>query len=333
MIARLTTSFHQIIYTLLRGSMLISNPLKRTAYAPLLLALVARASGRVNQDSSYEHTSLVQEVSSHLQDFQSSFIAILADPKSKHLCRESCCLGLAACRSLARLSNTGDEVNDKLLRAFGQTTNFGTSAMQETQDQANRRRRQEGRSNDGDNMEDSRTEAEVGGTSGMSEAALGAYREMASAAVSLGRPDVLYALFLLSVTHPIWFSKDGRERYGPSALLGENSIIGSRTNAAELRQALRPHLGKIMPRLLRASHDPNKQTREQIKNLWNGLTGGGAEARLAISQHLLPIMDSLLLDTSHKLWRARVGATGALAQVIVGRSWTELGGVSVELFP
>lgn len=182
-------------------------------------------------------------------------------------------------------------------------------------------------------MEDSRTEAEVGGTSGMSEAALGAYREMASAAVSLGRPDVLYALFLLSVTHPIWFSKDGRERYGPSALLGENSIIGSRTNAAELRQALRPHLGKIMPRLLRASHDPNKQTREQIKNLWNGLTGGGAEARLAISQHLLPIMDSLLLDTSHKLWRARVGATGALAQVIVGRSWTELGGVSVELFP
>jgi len=298
----------------------------------VLLALVARAAGRVNHDSSYAQTSLVQEISSHLPEVQSSFISILADPKSKHLCRESCCLGLAACRSLAKLSNTGEEVNDKLLRAFGQTTNFGTSAMQETQDQANRRRGEEGRSNDGDTVEGSRMETEVGGTSGMSEAALGAYREMAAAAVSLGRPDILYALFMLCVTHPVWFSKGGRERYGPYALLGENSIIGSRTNAAGLRQALRPHLGKIIPRLLRASHDPNKQTREQIKNLWNGLTGGGAEARLAVSQHLLPIMDSLFVDTSHKLWRARVGATGALAQVIVGRSWTELGGVSILLF-
>jgi hypothetical protein len=58
------------------------------------------------------------------------------------------------------------------------------------------------------------------------------------------------------------------------------------------------------------------------------LTGGGADARIAISQHLLPIIDSLIADTSNKLWRARVGATSALAQVIVGRSWSELGGVS-----
>lgn len=274
----------------------------------------------------------MQELSRNLDEFQNCFISILADTKSKHLCRESCCLGLAACWSLAKLSNCGDEVNAKLLRAFGQTTNFGTSAMQETQDQANRRRIEEGTTNDGDNAgsvaEVASFETEVGGASGMSEAALGALREMAAAAVSLGRPDILYALFMLSVTHPAWFSKDGRERYGPSALLGENSIIGSRSNAAELRLALRPHLGKILPRLLRASHDPNKQTREQIKNLWDGLTGGGAEARLAITQHLLLVIDSLIADTSHKLWRARVGATGALAQVIVGRSWNELGGVS-----
>jgi proteasome component ECM29 len=203
--------------------------------------------------------------------------------------------------------------------------------MQETRDQANRRRIAEGRAdhnNAGSIAEAIEMEADVGGAAGMSEASLGAYREMAEAAVSLGRPDVLYTLFMLSVTHPIWFSKGGRERYGPSAILGENSIIGSRTNSAELRLALRPHLGKIIPRLLRASHDPNKQTREQIQNLWNGLTGGGADARIAISQHLLPIIDSLIADTSHKLWRARVGATGALAQVIVGRSWSELGGVS-----
>lgn len=203
--------------------------------------------------------------------------------------------------------------------------------MQETQSQASLRRAQEASSENRNGEEIAEAigiEPEVGGAAGVSEASLGAYREMAEAAVALGRPDVLYALFLLSVTHPIWASKLGRERYGPSALLGENSIIGSRTNALELRQALRPHLGKIMPRLLRASHDPNKETREKMQNLWNGLTGGGAEARAAITQHLLPIIDTLIKDTSHKLWRARAGATGALAKVLVGRSWTELGGVS-----
>lgn len=290
---------------------------------------------QVNNDPSYAVTALIKELCEHLDEFQNSFITILSDPKSKHLCRESCCLGLAACRSIAKLSDRGNEVNAKLLQAFGQTTNYGTSAMQETQSQANRRRAREGSSENrnGEAIAEAIAEAigiepEVGGAAGVSEASLGAYREMAEAAIALGRPDVLYALFLLSVTHPIWFSKLGRERYGPSALLGENSILGSQTNALELRQALRPHLGKIMPRLLRASHDPNKETREKMQNLWNGLTGGGADARVAISQHLLPIIDSLIKDTSHKLWRARAGATGALAKVLVGRSWIELGGVS-----
>mmetsp|Transcript_1676 Transcript_1676/g.3575 ORF Transcript_1676/g.3575 Transcript_1676/m.3575 type:complete len:2295 (-) Transcript_1676:666-7550(-) len=319
----------QTIFLLLRGSKLTSNPMKRTAYAPVMLALVARAAAKVNNDPSYASTALVQELCLHLDDFQAAFISILSDPKSKHLCRESCCLGLAACRSIAKLSDRGDEVNTTLLQAFGQTTNYGTSAMQETQSQANRRRAQEAASENrnGEALAEAiGIEPEVGGAAGVSEASLGAYREMAEAAVALGRPDILYALFLLSVTHPIWSSKLGRERYGPSALLGENSIIGSRTNALELRQALRPHLGKIMPRLLRASHDPNKETREKMQNLWNGLTGGGADARVAISEHLLPIIDSLIKDTSHKLWRARAGATGALAKVLVGRSWTELGG-------
>ncbi|KAL3932414.1 MAG: hypothetical protein SGBAC_010862, partial [Bacillariaceae sp.] len=312
------------------GSKLTSNPLKRTAYAPVMLALVARAAAKVNNDPSYARTALVQELCLHLDGFQAAFIFILSDPKSKHLCRESCCLGLAACRSIAKLSDRGNEVNTQLLQAFGQTTNFGTSAMQETQNQANQRRIREQASTENRNgealAEAVGIEPEVGGAAGVSEASLGAYREMAEAAVALGRPDVLYALFMISVTHPIWSSKLGRERYGASALLGENSILGSRTNSLELRQALRPHLGKIMPRLLRASHDPNKDTREKMQNLWNGLTGGGADARNAISEHLLPIIDSLIKDTSHKLWRARAGATGALAKVLVGRSWTELGG-------
>jgi len=61
-------------------------------------------------------------------------------------------------------------------------------------------------------------------------------------------------------------------------------------------------------------------------SLWIGLTGGGAEGRLAITQNLMPTIDTLIEEASHKLWRARVGACGALAEIIVGREWTDLGG-------
>jgi proteasome component ECM29 len=149
---------------------------------------------------------------------------------------------------------------------------------------------------------------------------------MAGAAVALGRSDVLYALLLLSVSHRAWFTSDARDRYSAAALLGESSLLGDRTNTIEIRNALRPHIGKLIPRLLRAKHDPNKQTREQMEILWLGLTGGGAEARQTITDHLLPTIDSLIEDAQSKLWRARVGSCGALSEVIVARSWRELGG-------
>jgi proteasome component ECM29 len=61
------------------------------------------------------------------------------------------------------------------------------------------------------------------------------------------------------------------------------------------------------------------------------MTGGGAKSRRAITEHLLPTIDVLIEDTSNKLWRARVGACGALAEVIIGRTWDELGGGSALL--
>lgn len=56
-------------------------------------------------------------------------------------------------------------------------------------------------------------QVETGGASGITEAALGAYREMASAAVSLGRHDILYSLLVLSVSHPFWFTSENRNAY------------------------------------------------------------------------------------------------------------------------
>jgi proteasome component ECM29 len=96
--------------------------------------------------------------------------------------------------------------------------------MQETPEQAEQRRRAEGRAEGADisplTNGSNADFIEAGGAAGVSEASLGAYREMASAAVASGRPDILYAMLILSVSHPIWISSEKRrDAYGPSALL------------------------------------------------------------------------------------------------------------------
>ncbi len=164
--------------------------------------------------------------------------------------RESCCLGLAACNKIV-VASESDELKGRLLRSFGSTTNHGGSAMQETAEQAAQRRQAEGANgaNGTDNF-DTTAGIDVGGAGGVSEASLGAYREMAAAAVASGRPDILYSMLILSVSHSIWFSTEKRrDAYGPSSLQGDNIKSG------ELKTALRPFLSKLLPRILRASHE------------------------------------------------------------------------------
>ena len=335
----------QVLYVLLRSIAVATNPHKKAASAPALLALVGRAASSVNKMShiaSKRH--FVAEVNKQLPDLQAAFITLLAFPKNKQLGRESCVLGLAACHGLATGMNSSDSsdalggnqasaLNERLLNAFGTTTNYGGSAYQESAAENRERLRRENRDGDAGGagaaaslMEDFGMEpvADVGGAAGMSEAALGSYREMASAAIAIGRPDVLYSLMLLSTNLPIWSTPEYRHKYNASSLLGEAANVGGR-NIKEIQTALRPHLGKLIPRLLRACNDPRRDTREQMTALWVGLTGGGAESRAAITEHLLTTIDALIDDATNKLWKARVGAVGALAEVIVGRSWSDLG--------
>lgn len=320
-----------VVYTTLRREILSTNHSKKNSSAAILLALVGRASRLTNIDSSTRHRAFVQEIWSNVSLFQESFIKLLADPKSTHLSRECCCRGLAACRGLASAMNSFnvndtipsqiESLNISLLNAFGQSTNYGGSAMQETDSQALQRR------NESEGIADiNAQETQVGGAAGISEAALGAYREMASAALSLGQVDVLYSLMILSTNHSIWLVSEMRDRYSAKALLGD-----AEGTSEEIRVSLRPHVGKLIPKLLRACNDPNKQTREQMSNLWLALTGGGSESRALVTQHLLPTIDALIQDAGSKLWRARVGACGALADIIVGRSWQELGGGGIEV--
>lgn len=329
----------QVIYVLLQSIAVATNPHKKAASGPALLALVGHAASSINKNPHCASRHFISEVSQQLPDIQATFIKLLAYPKNKQLGRESCVLGLAACHGLATgtgsCSNQADALSERLLNAFGTTTNYGGSAYQESTSENRERLRRENRDgNTGSSgaaaaslMEDFGMEpvADVGGAAGMSEAALGSYREMASAAIAIGRPDVLYSLMLLSTNLPIWSSPEFRYKYNANSLLGEAANAGGR-NIKEIQTALRPHLGKLIPRLLRACNDPRRDTREQMTALWIGLTGGGADSRAAITEHLLTTIDALIDDATNKLWKARVGAVGALAEVIVGRSWSDLGG-------
>jgi proteasome component ECM29 len=186
----------------------------------------------------------------HLHEVQECFLLLLTDAKSNQLSRESCCLGLASCNKLA-IPSESNELKGRLLKAFGQTTNYGSSAMQETPEQAEQRRRAERMNDDGESpAADASAIVDIGGAAGMSEASLGAYREMAAAAVASGRPDILYSMLILSVSHPIWTSSvNRRDAYGPSALQGDSF------NREEVKIALRPFLSRLLPRILRACHE------------------------------------------------------------------------------
>lgn len=183
---------------------------------------------QIHHDPSYCQRSLSVELRRKLVRIQQVFITLLADPKIKHLPRECCCLGLAACRGIAATIESTEEMgedaseafNERLLRAFGQSTKYATSVYMETAAQAAQRRDTERRDAQGretttttPELSSMEVEDDIGGTAGMSEAALGAYREMAAASVALGRHDILYGLLMLSANHPCWAEDDRRSLY------------------------------------------------------------------------------------------------------------------------
>jgi hypothetical protein len=233
-----------VLFSLLRLARTTRNNHKRRSCAAALFAVVASA-------TSPNASDVLLCVQNHLHEILDCFLFLLGDSKGNQLSRESCCLGLAACNKLV-VDSESNELNGRLLRAFGATTNHGTSAMQETPQQAAQRRQAEGsETSNGDAMSSAPSDEEnVGGAAGVSEASLGAYREMAAAAVASGRPDILYSMLILSVSHPIWTStQKRRDAYGSIALQGGT------INQDELKSTLRPYLSRLLPRILRAMHE------------------------------------------------------------------------------
>ena len=96
-----------------------------------------RAGEVVEIDKDNPFVKLIKEM---LEVIQAKFVTGLKDDKGKQLSRECCCRGLAACFGFSKVAGGSVEVSSSLLKAFGQTTNHGGSAMMETREQEAMRR-------------------------------------------------------------------------------------------------------------------------------------------------------------------------------------------------
>jgi proteasome component ECM29 len=82
---------------------------------------------------------------------------------------------------------------------------------------------------------------------------------------------------------------------------------------------------KILPTLLIARYDPDKNASVIMNKVWSILQSDNDQT-LSLTTHFRHLVDVLIENTTSKIWRRRVASCNALADIIVGRSWSDFGG-------
>ena len=116
-----------------------------------------------------------------------------------------------------------------------------------------------------------------------------------------------------------------------------NTLWNSRKGAAfgfahiatQAEQALKPHLPHLVPRLYRYLFDPTASVRAAMTNIWKTLA---PEPTKTIDEFMAQIMAELLSNITSNQWRNREACCGAIADVLRGRRWNEVGEYLVELW-
>lgn len=138
---------------------------------------------------------------------------------------------------------------------------------------------------------------------------LSTYKELCSLANEMGQPDLIYKFMDLANYQAALNSKRG-------AAFGFSKI------AKQAGDALQPHLGLLIPRLVRYQYDPDKNVQDAMAHIWKSLV---ADSKKTIDQHLDLIIDDLLSQCGSRLWRSREASCLALADIIQGRKFDQVG--------
>lgn len=149
------------------------------------------------------------------------------------------------------------------------------------------------------------------------------YKELCSLAQDMGQPELVYKFMDLAGHTALWNSRRGAALAG-SALL-DNEI------AAE---QLRPHLKNLLPRLYVYCHDPTDSVRVAMGSVLNAVvkaSGVGTVAE-AISQNFELVTRHCLTTMISRQWRNREAACGALRDLLVSKTWEQVGSLLSEFW-
>lgn len=135
------------------------------------------------------------------------------------------------------------------------------------------------------------------------------YKELCNLANEMGQPDLIYKFMDLANYQAALNSKRG-------AAFGFSKI------AKHAGDALQPHLRLLIPRLVRYQYDPDKNVQDAMAHIWKSLV---ADPKRTIDEHFDAIMDDLLLQCGSRLWRSRESSCLALADIIQGRRFEQIG--------
>ena len=92
--------------------------------------------------------------------------------------------------------------------------------------------------------------------------------------------------------------------------------------AEQSRGRLQKHLVKLVPTLYRYTFDPNPKIAAAMKQVWEALV---PEPKKTLAAHLPQVLDHVTAGLTDRLWRAREASCSALAELLAGRTWDEVG--------
>lgn len=150
-------------------------------------------------------------------------------------------------------------------------------------------------------------EGSIGGT--LSGGKLSTYKELCNLANEMGQPDLIYKFMDLANHQAALNSKRG-------AAFGFSKI------AKLAGDALQPYLRQLVPRLVRYQYDPDKNVQDAMAHIWKSLV---ADSKKTIDEYLDLIIEDMLVQCGSRLWRSREASCLALADLIQGRKFNQVG--------
>jgi proteasome component ECM29 len=144
----------------------------------------------------------------------------------------------------------------------------------------------------------------------------GTYQSVLQLASDIGNPDLVYRFMQLASHNAIWTSRVG-------ATLGFASVM------SQAEEALKPHLGSLVPRLYQFQYDPSPKTADAMKSIWRSLV---REPKQALDEYFEPIMRNLIDGLGRKEWRVREASCNALVDFLYGRQLSQLGPHMTDLW-